>query len=146
MDAQPASSPVPPTAAPRGAAGNVALWFGLLAAPLAWMTGSLAAYFIASQSCTMKPAVAAALATATSPRFIGLIGAAFAIAVAGLVVAYGNWRKMRREGRGSNHHRLQLGEERARFLSLCGLLVSIGFCIAFLFTAAYMVAAPLCGK
>jgi hypothetical protein len=135
------------TAAPsRGTVGKPAIWFGLLAAPCAWLAGEMAGYFIASQLCSAKSSGMPALVTATSPWFVACGIVPFLLAIAGLIVACGNWRKTRHTWRDAGHPRRHPGEGPTRFLSLCGLLISIGFCIAFLFTAAYMVGAPLCEK
>jgi len=123
------------------------LWFGILAAPLAWSAQELFSYGVASRLCGMKSArTAAALATATSPWFMTILIVTFLMALAGLLVAARSWRRTREERRGSGHHLPHPAEGRARFMAMWGLLTSIGFVIAFFFTAAYMVAAPVCGK
>jgi hypothetical protein len=122
-----------------------ALWFGLLAAPLAWSSEELFGYFIASHFCTMKSSTSAAsVALATSPWFAGLTIIAYIVAFAGLWVAIGNWRKTREEHRGSGHHLLELGEGRTRFMAMWGFLASIAAVIGLVFITIQMVAAPLC--
>lgn len=123
------------------------MWFGLLAAPLAWLVDELIAYYIASRLCSSAPAEnPAAYSLATSAQFVALTLTTFGIAVAGLLVAVANWRKTRHEQPGSGHHLLELGEGRTRFLAMCALLGSGGFCIAFAFTLVYMVVAPVCAS
>ena len=122
-----------------------ALWFGILAAPLAWSSQELFGYFIASRVCEMKSSTSAAsVGLATSPWFSGLSLVTYVIAFAGLWVAIANWRKTREEHRGSGHHLLELGEGRTRFMSMCGFLASIAAVIGLIFITTQMVAAPLC--
>jgi len=145
MDARQTSSASPAhPASARRMVGKWALWFGILAAPLAWSAQELLSYGVASRECGMKSArTAAALSTATSPWLMAILTATFLVALAGLLVATRNWHRTRR---GSGHHLPHPAEGRARFMAMWGLLTSIGFVIAFFFTAAYMLAAPVCGK
>jgi len=122
-----------------------ALWFGILAAPLAWSAEELVGYFIASRVCNMKSSVGSmSVALTTSPWFAGLSFVTYVVAFAGLWIAIANWRRTREEQRGSGHHLLELGEGRTRFMSMWGLLTSIAAVIGLVFITTQMVAAPLC--
>jgi hypothetical protein len=140
------TSPEHPSPA-RREVGPFRLLVGLLAAPLAWSTEELFSYGVASRLCRMKAAGSGQnLTVADSPWFWVLLVGTAVIALAGFMVALGNWRRTRGERRESGHHLLELGEGRSRFLSMCGALTSGGFLIAFLFMLANLVLAPLCGK
>jgi hypothetical protein len=143
------ASPAHPSPA-RREVGPFRLLFGLLAAPLAWSADELFSYGVASRLCRMKAAGSTqGLTVADSPWFWILLAGTAAIAIAGFMVALGNWRRTRSEQSrspgGSGHHLLELGEGRSRFLSMCGMLVSGGFLIAFVFMLASLILAPLCG-
>lgn len=144
----------PETPSPRGHAApsrhevsKRSLWFGILAAPTAWLGVQMLDYGAASYLCGARSAEASAqLVRAIEPWFLWLTGAAFLIALAGCWVSRSNWLRTRKEQSGSGHHLLELGEGRTRFMAMCGLLTSVSFSVAFLFTAAYMVVAPLCAR
>jgi hypothetical protein len=124
----------------RREVGPFRLLFGLLAAPLAWSADELFSYGIASRLCRMRAAGSGqSLTVADSPWFWLLLAVTAVIALAGFAVALGNWRKTHGEQRES-------GDGRNRFLSMCGMLTSGGFLIAFLFMLANLVLAPLCGE
>jgi hypothetical protein len=151
MTAQTGSSAFPQHPSPaRREVGPFRLLFGLLAAPLAWWAEELFSYGVASRLCRMKAAGSGqSLTVADSPWFWILLAGTAVIALAGFLVALGNWRRtrgeQRREQSDGGHHLLELGEGRSRFLSMCGMLTSGGFLIAFLFMLANLVLAPLCG-
>jgi hypothetical protein len=148
MSAQPGSPSERGHAAPaRHEVSRGALWFGILAAPTAWLGVQILDYGAASRFCGARSAEPSAqLVRAIEPWFLWLTGAAFLIALVGCWVARRNWLRTRNEQSGSGHHLLKFGEGRTRFLAMCGLLISVSFCVAFLFTAAYMVVAPLCAR
>lgn len=131
----------------RDEVGKLSLWFGIVAAPLAWLTDQILDYAAASHLCAGKSAEAAvSLMRASSPWFLFCTGTSFLIALVSCWIAYRNWRATRHEQPGSGHHLLESGEGRTRFLAMCGMLTSVSFALAFLFTAAYMVVAPLCAR
>ena len=140
------SSASPPHPAPeRHSVSRAALWFGLLAAPLAWAIDELVLYYVASHLCELKTHdLAGTLARGTSPWFIGVSVAALLVALAGVWVSYGSWHKSQREKGGSEAKLIEVGEGRTRFLAMCGLLTSVGFLIGFLFIFSQLWVAPLC--
>jgi hypothetical protein len=148
MSAQGGTSSARSHAAPaRHEVSKLSLWFGLLAAPAAWLLDQILDYAAASHICAGKTAESAVqLVRASAPWFIWCTGVSFLIALVSCWVAYRNWSRTRTERSGSGHHLLELGEGRMRFLAMCGLLTSTSFSVAFLFTAAYMVVAPLCER
>jgi hypothetical protein len=124
-----------------------ALWFAILAAPLAWSTQELVSYGIASFLCRQK-------AESTGLIYAGNVSAAFmlvtlmtfAIAVAGGWVAVANWRKVRDVRRESNLSPREVHAERSRFMGRCGVICSVVFLGAFVFTTANLLIAPLCAR
>lgn len=131
----------------RHAVGKWALWYGVLGAPTAWLVVQMLDYGAASHVCGARSAESGAqLVRGTEPWFLWLTGFAFLIALGASSVAYRNWRRTRNEQSGSGHHLLELGEGRTRFMAMCGLLTSVSFSLAFLFTAAFLLVAPLCSR
>jgi hypothetical protein len=121
----------------RRAVGPFRQAFGLLASPLAWSADELFSYGAASYLCRVKTSGSdQALTIPGSPWFWVLIVVTLAIAVAGFVVAIGNWRRT---------SEVQ-GADRSRFVALCGVLISGGFLVAFVFMLGNLALAPLCGK
>jgi hypothetical protein len=74
------------------------LWFGLIAAPAAWMVAELAGYIMSSKDCSRG-----------SPAVVGLSALMAVLAAAGLFVALRN---------------LRARESRERFMAFAGVLVS----------------------
>jgi len=137
MTASSTSSVLPEHPSQRRAVGPFRQVFGLLASPLAWSADELFSYGAASYLCRTKASGSGQpLTVPGSLWFWVLIAITLAIAVAGFVVAIGNWRRTR-EG---------LGDERSRFVAMCGMLISGGFLIAFVFMLANLILAPLCGQ
>lgn len=124
------AAPVRPDATGVEGVGLGALWFGLLAAPLAWSAQLMADYALIAHSCfpatgqrdtLLYPSVAA----------IVLILSALAIltAIAGIVVAARSYRRI-----GGDHpadrtqfHDAPIAVGRARFMALTGVLASTLF-------------------
>ncbi len=147
MTASSTSSVSPDQPSRRREIGPFRLAFGLLAAPLAWSADELFSYGAASQLCRMKASGSGqTLTVPDSPWLWGVVVVTLVIAVAGFVVAVGNWRKARDELAGSGRHLLEPGEGHSRFIAMCGVLTSSGFLIAFLFMLANLILAPLCGQ
>jgi hypothetical protein len=102
-----------------------ALWIGLFGAALAWTLQELIAYALVSHACypSWRPYRLPTIAGTWS------LTAAVAIALlvlggAGLATAYGAWSRTRPSGEQSARHQTEVGEGRARFMALGGLLVS----------------------
>ncbi|MGZ5622073.1 MAG: hypothetical protein ACXWFG_14535, partial [Methylobacter sp.] len=121
------------------------LWFGILGAPLAWMSLELVFYVLTTAICDAdapSTIVAHTDAVWRSLLPINLLAALVALFAAGVAVY--NWRKVRHEMSGSAHHLLEVGEGRTRFLAMFGLLTSIGFLVGLIFMAVTLFLVPLC--
>ena len=70
---------------------------------------------------------------------------AMAMAFAAAIVAYASWRSTRHEAEGEARHMFEAGEGRTRFLALWGLMTSIGFLVAIVFSLVGLFVVPLCG-
>jgi len=124
-----ASTPVGHPAPHRHRVALAALLFGLIAAPLAWQVQVLASSAISVHDWRT------ALFT--------IAGVCIATALAGGAVAFVSWRRTFAEFPGSAHHLLDRGQGRARFMAMCGILVSLLFLYALLFglTVVFLVPA-----
>jgi hypothetical protein len=123
-----------------------ALWFAILAAPLAWSTQELICYGIASRLCRLKPAGAGMkLAADVSAWFAIVTLITFALAVTGAWVAARNWRRVRDVRRESNINPREINAERSRFMGHAAIICNVGFISAFVFTTAELLVSPLCG-
>lgn len=123
-----------------------ALWFGILAAPLAWSAQELVCYYLASRLCRLRAAgYGAELALRLSPSFLIVTAVTFLIALAGAWTAWSNWRRVRDIRRESNLHPREIHAERSRFMARCALITNVGFLGAFVFMTSEFVVAPLCG-
>lgn len=146
MSAPASSSASPQHPSPhRHAVRPGRLWFGLLAAPLAWLGEELLSYAIASHICAAT-GPDAQVTRAGSPWLWLVLLVALGVSLAGGWVALDNWRDTRGEKSGSGHHLLELGEGRTRFMAMCSLLTSGGFLFGFIFMLATLALAPLCAR
>lgn len=129
----------------RRNAGLFSLGFGLAAAPLAWAAQSIIGYALSSYGCFVGPTPRPVpLFVETWSILLALNVAALIIAVLGGAIAYRNWRATREEQGGGSEHLVEIGEGRTRFVAMCGILSSLGFLIATVFTSSAIALAPLC--
>ena len=129
----------------RDKASLGSLSFSLAAPPIAWSIQSIAGYSFSSEAC--YPGDTPRLL----PLFSGLWGllltingTALVIGVLGILIASRNWKVTRRETGGDLALLIEQGAGRTRFLAMCGLLVSVGFVVATLFTSITIFLSPLC--
>jgi hypothetical protein len=104
------------------------LWAGVLLAPAAWVVAELLGYPLASRGCDQRT-VSAAARTGVTQDVIAVVLAL--IAVAGLVIAMGNWRQARAAA--SSNETAARG--RAQFMSLAGVVASALFTLGIVFFA-----------
>ncbi|HJW57259.1 hypothetical protein [Noviherbaspirillum autotrophicum] len=120
------------------------LWFGLLAAPVAWMLDDMLSYYIASLECRIRPSGDAPLYAGTLWFWVVLI-ASLAVASAGTWVAVGNWRRTRSSQPSATHAQPWRHDGHRRFVATASVLSSIGFLTAFVFMVFNVAFAPICG-
>jgi hypothetical protein len=101
------------------------LWIGLFGAALAWTLQELIGYAVISHACfpSWQPY--------RLPKGAGIWGVTAGLSLvllvlgsAALATAYRSWIRTRPEREDSLHHQTEVGEGRARFMALGGLLVS----------------------
>jgi len=119
----------------RAKTSLAALLYGLCAAPVAWCTGELVNATLAQEACFpgTEPL--------QLPTITNLHGLQFAVMALSLLisasaawVALQAWRATRFEHDGGPHTLLAIGEGRSRFMALAGILTSVGFGVATLFS------------
>jgi len=122
-----------------------ALMFGCCAAPLFWTGQLLLGYWISAQTCygSDHPTVTYSPATLHA-AFLFFDAVAILAALAGGAVAYWCWRRTQEEKKGGAHRALHVGEGRARFMALWGMLASAWFLIAIVFETIGSTMVPLC--
>lgn len=121
------------------------LLYGLVAAPCAWILAQVFCSTLASQACHPKyePLATTSISGAPLAQAIAL-GLAGVICASGAFVAYEAWAQTRGEHRGGSQTLLEIGEGRARFMALAGLLTSLGFLVAVVFSIPAVIFVPLC--
>lgn len=124
--------------------GIVGLLYGLMAAPIAWVSSQIASSIVAQEACFPKTESLSDPAFAVAGLHIGLLSVAFAVSASAAGVAYANWRRTKRESGGNGHTLLDVGEGRSRFMALAGLLTSFGFMLGTLFSIPAVVFVPAC--
>lgn len=122
--------------------------FGLAAGPAGWIAQLVIGYGLSSYACFPRDAPhLISPPPGWAGEHLGLLAlnlACLALALSGLAAALGAWRRTRGEKRGGPHLALEIGEGRARFLALCGLLTSGLFAGAILFNTAPILGVPAC--
>ena len=97
------------------------LWFGAVAAAIAWALQGFTCFILATQACKTGTGYLGALGPTAVRVLIGCVSAAYlAIAVAACVVSYQNWRTL-------EHTRLMQAEAEGReaYMALTGVFVGI---------------------
>ncbi len=122
--------------------------FALAAAPLVWGAQLIIGYGVSSRVCFSgsTPHVSSAIAWPGAVSLLLVVEMlAMIVAVAGAVVAWRLWRATREEVEGDAEDMIEAGKGRTRFLSLWGLMTSLGFAGAILFSLVGLLVVPLCG-
>lgn len=129
----------------RTKTGLANLLYSLIAGPMAWATSQIVNSALAQEACFpgTQPLAAPAFDGVHSLQTAILVGA-FAVSISAAAVALGAWRATRAEQPGDQHALLSSGEGRSRFMALAGLLTSLGFMIASLFSIPALIFVPVC--
>jgi hypothetical protein len=119
------------------------LLFAVAGAPAAWSAHLLINYGLASQPC--YPGHAPLAAGSASPILLVAIDLiAIVVALAAGLVGFRIWRRYRYTGPGGFEDLMHLGEGRARFLGMWGVMFSIAFLAAILFDTIALLLVPSC--
>lgn len=128
--------------------GRVNFWvllFGDCAAPLFWLGQLTLSYSVSAYACygSDHPTT---IKTAETLRAIlfGFDALAIVMAFAGGVVSVLCWRAVRGEKEGGQDLAIEIGDGRARFMAMWGILSSLWFFGAILFTSIASAMVPLC--
>lgn len=123
-----------------------ALWFGLLAAPIAWSLQELINVTLTGLACYPHELP---LATPLWAHLRAISAAVEAIAVVACIaaglVAFASWRKSRHEKPGDAHQLLGNGDGRTRFIAMAGIMASLLFLVGTALAALNLVGVPPCG-
>ena len=137
---------MPGHAAPRrGLVPLSHLWFGIFGGPFVWAVQLLVDFALVAHFCYPND-TPIATPTFGGVRAVALVVSAICslVSVAALFTALRSWR-ITRHGRECEHREVaEVGEGRARFMALAGLLVSGIFIYAVLMNALPIVTLPIC--
>lgn len=129
----------------RAKTGLFALLYGLIAAPSAWITAQIFCSGLASRACHPKyEPLATPAFSGTSFAHAAALLIAGVVCASGAIVAYSGWKRTEDEHRGGSQTLLEIGEGRSRFMALAGMLTSLGFLLAVLFSIPAAAFVPLC--
>jgi hypothetical protein len=109
----------------RHRAGLPALWFGLFGAPVAWTVQELAGSAVVGHSCfpNWQPLLLPSIAgTWTITLIVSVL--TLALGAGGALAAWRSWQRTRRSHTEAAAYQAEVGEGRARFMALSGLIVS----------------------
>jgi hypothetical protein len=122
-----------------------ALMFGMIAAPIFWLGHLMLSYGVSAVACygSDHPTIIAS-ATALRSALIVFDSIAIIAAIAGGIVSYMSWRRVRNEKEGDQRQALEIGDGRARFMALWGIMSSLWFLGAIVFSTIASVTVPLC--
>ena len=130
----------------RGRVGRWAIWFAILAAPLAWSINLLVNVPIAAHGCFPQDTPLSLPLWSNMHGVVGIIMLiAIAISVAAGAIAWRNWHIVRSEHEGRSQHLLESGDGRTRFMAMTGMLCSALFLLALLFNGGMLLMVKPCG-
>jgi hypothetical protein len=123
-----------------------ALWIGLFGAAAAWSVQELVGYAVISHACypSWRP-FRLPTAAGTWGVTVAISLALLALGVVGLGVAYRSWARTRAPHDDSLRHQTEVGEGRARFMALGGLLLSGMVLFNMVMNAIVLFLIPPCG-
>jgi hypothetical protein len=129
----------------RHRVGLLPIWFGIAAAPIAWDVQLLANSLFVGRACyphAQPLTVPQWPALWLTILIISLAG--IAVAVAAWLVSWRSWRLTHEEKGGGEHHLLEAGQGRTRFLAMVGMMTSTLFLFALIFGTLAVFLVPLC--
>lgn len=122
------------------------LFAGMVIAPLAWALQVLIGYALAAHACYPSDT---ALSAPLWPHLREIVGGVsvllWLLLAAGVSIAWTNWQATRGHAAIGANDSVPTGHARARFMALCGLLVSALFAVVQLFTSVGILWIPACG-
>jgi hypothetical protein len=122
------------------------IMLALIGPPLAWSLQISAGYALAAYACYPKrDALPAPILPHLYASLTVLSVVAIVMTVLCGIIAWHNWQRSRNEAAGDHHHLAEVGEGRSRFMSLCALIVSVGFAAALVVTGAVLLIVSPCG-
>jgi hypothetical protein len=129
----------------RARIGLFSLLYGLIAAPAAWIVSQIVDSGLAQEACFpgTEPLATPAFGGVHAIQAVILL-AALLVSVSAALVALGAWRSSRGEQSGDQHALLSIGEGRSRFMAFAGVLTSLGFLVASLFSAPALILVAIC--
>ncbi|MBS0331496.1 MAG: hypothetical protein JSS35_01890 [Proteobacteria bacterium] len=129
----------------RGKVGLARLLYGLMAGPLAWALSQMANGAVGQEACFpgVEPLAAPAFGGAHAIQAV-ILAVALLVSGSGALVSWVAWRATRDEQAGDQHALLAVGEGRSRFMAFAGLLTSVGFVLASIFSIPAMLFVPAC--
>jgi hypothetical protein len=111
------------------------LWYGVFAAPAAWIAQGAFGWLAGSRICTSM--TVGAVRTTVALLSIGML----VIAISGLVVAHGNWKR----SSDAPHPTAVSGWDRVEFMSAAGVLLGVMFIIAIVWAGLGSALLDRCG-
>lgn len=131
----------------RGRVSLWSSWFGLLAAPHAWGLQLLVNSAITGYACYPHDVPLDSPLWAGVRTTLAVVEAlAVALALAGGWTAWRNWRRTRQEKPGSGQRLMEAGDGRTRFMAMSGMMVSVLFLVAIVFSWIQFAVLPGCGR
>ncbi|MFL5615027.1 MAG: hypothetical protein ACJ796_15285 [Gemmatimonadaceae bacterium] len=132
--------------APRRALVPVSmLWFGIFGAPAAWALQTIVDYGLVSHYCFPDDApVGSPTFTALRATAIVVSVIVLAVVLVALMTAVRSWGATRHGHDAEHHELLEVGEGRARFMGLAGVLLGVVFLFAVLMNAVPLMTNTMC--
>ncbi|HZE09826.1 MAG TPA: hypothetical protein VE110_13830 [Gemmatimonadaceae bacterium] len=132
----------------RHRVGRGALWFGVLAAPIAWSAQEILATSVNGAGCIAyrdaPPPTGLQLTSGTGIVLLCFTVALFIGCLVALFVALHNWHIVHSHAEGEEQDVLEIGEGRARFMAMSGILLSAIFALLLLMNAISLFLTPQC--
>lgn len=145
-----AGAPAPAHPAPqRNRVAPLLLGACIAIGPVCWSAQLLINYMLGAQICfgADHPVVGATPPGYDwlRPTMAALVLGAIVVAVASALLSWRHWTATRDEAPGPQHHFVEVGEGRTRFLAIWGLATSALFALVIIFVGIPLLVVPTCG-
>jgi hypothetical protein len=119
--------------------------FGACGAPIFWLGQMMLGYGVSAVACySSDHPTTIASGTVLRTALIAFDAVAIVAALASGIVSYSCWQAVRDEKEGGQRHAFEVGDGRARFMALWGIMSSLWFFSAIVFSTIASVTVPLC--
>lgn len=133
----------------RDRVGLFAIMYGLFASPIAWAGHLMLNYGLGSHACYPGDVPLARGDSGAGwawPIILAFDIIAIGVILSAIVVSYLNWLRTGKEREGHEHHLMEVGEGRTRFLGITGMGFGVIFLLITVTDTVTLAMVPICAR